>query len=79
VRELDDLKCGPETWNESTRTVCVPVRDARGVVPHVVRRLDAAGIEVVDVGVREVTLDDVFLALTGHGAADDDTDGEESA
>jgi ABC-2 type transport system ATP-binding protein len=40
-----------------------------------VRELDAAGIEVEDVGVRHSTLDDVFFALTGHpaepGVADD--------
>ncbi len=50
----------------------IPVRDVRGVVPQVVRRLDEAGIDVEDVGVRQSTLDDVFFALTGHGAEDDD-------
>jgi len=74
VRELADLACGPEVFDERTRMVRIPVRDARGVVPLVVRRLDAAGVEVVDVGVREVTLDDVFLALTGHGTEADETE-----
>jgi ABC-2 type transport system ATP-binding protein len=74
VSELAELKCGPEVFDERTRRLCVPVADARGVVPTVVRRLDAAGIEVFDVGVREVTLDDVFLSLTGHSAEDDSDD-----
>jgi ABC-2 type transport system ATP-binding protein len=46
-------------------------------VPDVVRRLDAAGIEVQDVGVREVTLDDVFLSLTGHAAEEHDDEADD--
>jgi oleandomycin transport system ATP-binding protein len=53
----------------------VPVRDARGIVPQVVRRLDAVGIAIDDVGVRHSTLDDVIFALTGHGADDGDGTG----
>jgi ABC-2 type transport system ATP-binding protein len=33
------------------------------------RLLDRAGIAVEDIAVRRPTLDDVFLSLTGHGAA----------
>ncbi len=33
-----------------------------------VRRLDAIGIHTEDLGIRRPSLDDVFLALTGHGA-----------
>jgi ABC-2 type transport system ATP-binding protein len=46
------------------RQVTAPMRsDARLV--EVVRALDAAGVDVVDVQRREVTLDDVFLTITG--------------
>jgi hypothetical protein len=38
-----------------------------------VRRLDDAGIRVVDITLRRPSLDDVFLALTGHGVPTDDT------
>lgn len=38
------------------------------VVPKVLRALDQADIEVVEVGLRTASLDDVFLALTGHAA-----------
>jgi ABC-2 type transport system ATP-binding protein len=34
-------------------------------------RLDGAGVSVDDIGVRRPSLDDVFLALTGHGAGED--------
>jgi ABC-2 type transport system ATP-binding protein len=47
-------------------TVTVPVLDPVGVVPAVVRLLDAAGFRVTDVALRRPTLDDVFLQLTGH-------------
>jgi ABC-2 type transport system ATP-binding protein len=44
---------------------------------EVVRALDVAHVEPTDFTVREPTLDDVFLALTGHAATeetiDDDT------
>jgi len=36
------------------------------------RRLDAANIKLLDVGLRRPTLDDVFLSLTGHVAEQDD-------
>jgi ABC-2 type transport system ATP-binding protein len=77
VSELADLACGEHHFDAATRTLCVPVADADGIVPVVVRRLDGVGIEVRDVGVRTVTLDDVFLALTGHSveeASEDEGD-----
>jgi len=36
----------------------------------VVRELDAAGIEVDDLALRRPTLDEVFLHVTGPGAAE---------
>ena len=43
------------------------------------RRLDEAGIEVHDVGLRRPTLDDVFLALTGRAAEETEENGKEAA
>ena len=60
--------CGPETVDTMARTVTVPVKSAAGLVPVVVRELDAAGVSVEDVAVRRPTLDDVFFDLTGHAA-----------
>ncbi|MGH2943017.1 MAG: ATP-binding cassette domain-containing protein [Solirubrobacteraceae bacterium] len=55
-------------------SVTLSVRRRNGVIVEAVRRLDDAGVEVDDVTLRRPTLDDVFLALTGHVAevADDD-------
>ncbi|MEO5723975.1 MAG: ATP-binding cassette domain-containing protein, partial [Ilumatobacteraceae bacterium] len=38
--------------------------------PDIVRLLDAAGVAITDVSVDRPSLDDVFLALTGHPAED---------
>ena len=42
-----------------------------GTIVEAVRRLDEAGIGVDDLALRRPTLDDVFLALTGHAAEEE--------
>jgi len=44
-----------------------------------VRRLDAAGVTSAGLSLRRPSLDDVFLALTGHSAEDEDTSASEGA
>jgi ABC-2 type transport system ATP-binding protein len=41
------------------------------VLVEAVRKLDRAKVKVADLALRRPTLDDVFLALTGHGAEDE--------
>jgi ABC-2 type transport system ATP-binding protein len=48
--------------------VTVGLRRRGGVIVEAVRRLDDAGVGVEDITLRRPTLDDVFLALTGHAA-----------
>ncbi len=57
-------------------TVTLTVRARTGAIVEAVRRLDEAGVEVDDLTLRRPTLDDVFLALTGHAAetAEDETE-----
>ena len=60
---------GAGTFDAHAGRLIVP---ARGGVQHlmaVLRELDAAGIALADVGLRRPTLDEVFLALTGHAPA----------
>jgi ABC-2 type transport system ATP-binding protein len=52
-------------------TVRVPVRGRSGVIAEAVRRLDDADVAVDDIGLRRPTLDDVFIALTGHAAEEE--------
>ena len=51
------------------RTFEAPITAGDRVVPTVIRALDDAGVDVLDVVVRRPSLDDVFLALTGHVAS----------
>jgi ABC-2 type transport system ATP-binding protein len=57
--------------------VTVAVRQTHGVIVDAVRRLSDAGIDVEDLSLRRPTLDDVFLALTGHAASEDEEDDEQ--
>ena len=61
-----------EQIDVASRLVTVGVTQTDHVVPRVVRSLDDAGIDVIDVAVRQPTLDDVFLQLTGHRSSADD-------
>jgi ABC-2 type transport system ATP-binding protein len=49
------------------------------MLTRAVRELDAAGVEVDDIGFRRPTLDEVFLALTGKPAGDEASALEEVA
>jgi ABC-2 type transport system ATP-binding protein len=56
--------------------VKLSVREHRGAIVEAVHRLSEAGVGVDDLALRRPTLDDVFLALTGHAAEEP---GEEAA
>jgi ABC-2 type transport system ATP-binding protein len=59
---------GPVSVSLDARHLHVPVSNEPGLAPDVVRALDAAGITIEDIQVRQPSLDDVFFTLTGHGA-----------
>jgi len=63
----------------AARHVSVPVTSHGGVLTRAVRELDAAGVQVDDIGFRRPTLDEVFLALTGKPAGDETSVLEELA
>ena len=50
------------------RTVRAPVHSRSGAIAEAVRRLDGVGVGIEDIALRRPTLDDVFIALTGHAA-----------
>jgi len=54
--------------NEAARQISAPVAAGSGLLSAVVRDLDAAGVQLDDLRLQRPTLDDVFLALTGHAA-----------
>jgi ABC-2 type transport system ATP-binding protein len=48
------------------RTILVEVEHGAADIPPVVRALDESGIEVASLELVHPTLDDVFVANTGH-------------
>jgi ABC-2 type transport system ATP-binding protein len=60
------------------RIVRAAVTGRQGIIPDVVRRFDEHGVGIADVTLRRPTLDDVFIALTGH-AAEEEADEEKVA
>jgi ABC-2 type transport system ATP-binding protein len=74
---LSELAGAAVNVEPHTRQLTVPVSGGAGVLTEALRRLDAAGVAVLDVALRRPTLDDVFLALTGH-AADDENEPDDS-
>jgi oleandomycin transport system ATP-binding protein len=60
----------PARTEEDPGLLSVPVDDAQ-VLPAVVSRLQAEQIEVTELALRLASLDEVFMALTGHTAAGD--------
>jgi ABC-2 type transport system ATP-binding protein len=60
---------GEPVLDLDTASLRLPVSGG-DVLPRVVRVLDQAGVEVHELALHRPTLDDVFLALTGHAAED---------
>jgi len=67
--------------DRSRRSVSAPVHDRVASLTEVLQAVQAAGVAVDDVALRQPTLDDVFLQLTGSraDAGDDETETEEAA
>ena len=66
---------GETSLDEHTRRLTVPAAGGAACLVQIVRELDEQEIVIDDIGLRRPTLDDVFLALTGHGAEFDESEG----
>jgi ABC-2 type transport system ATP-binding protein len=66
VRALASMSDEPPSADAGL--VKVSVRERTGAIVEAVHRLSEANVGVDDLALRRPTLDDVFLALTGHGA-----------
>ncbi|NQW65236.1 MAG: ATP-binding cassette domain-containing protein [Actinobacteria bacterium] len=56
------------SFDEGLRKISAPVTTGAGALIEVLRALDGAGIHPLDVALKRPSLDDVFMALTGHVA-----------
>ncbi len=68
---LEGLGDGPPHTDRLQSRVSVLSREGAQTLIAAARRLDEAGVELDDLAVRRPSLDDVFLALTGHAASND--------
>jgi ABC-2 type transport system ATP-binding protein len=53
--------------DEDERRITIPTNQGVQSLIQIGRALEEAGVTIDDLGLRRPTLDDVFLALTGHG------------
>jgi ABC-2 type transport system ATP-binding protein len=75
---LRGIGSGEPSIDVSDRRITLPVHQGASDLMSAVRRLDEQGIVPSDLSLRQPSLDDVFLALTGHAAEEktDAADGE---
>jgi ABC-2 type transport system ATP-binding protein len=65
---LQAIAVGEIQIETSSRRITVPVSGGSAILVDALGRLSEQSVKVKDVGLRRPTLDDVFLALTGHEA-----------
>jgi len=77
VRAVAKLADGEPHVDDGTGVVSVGVGGSGSeALVQAVRALDEAGVETSGLGLRRPSLDDVFLALTGHAAEEEDLGGK---
>jgi ABC-2 type transport system ATP-binding protein len=69
---------GSATVEEHTRRTTIAAVGGAAQLVDIVRMLGEAGIRIDDIALRRPTLDDVFLALTGHAAEELPPEDEEN-
>jgi ABC-2 type transport system ATP-binding protein len=66
VKLLAELAREGANSNAETGDISIPASNGPYILAEVVRRLDVGGIQLAELGLTQPTLDDVFLAITGH-------------
>ncbi len=69
------LASAPPRLDADLNRVTLPVKGGARVLIAAGRALDDAGVELEDLGIRRPSLDNVFLAITGHPATSGDDAG----
>ncbi|MFM7872289.1 MAG: ATP-binding cassette domain-containing protein [Actinomycetota bacterium] len=65
---LEGVASGVVRVQDATSDLSAPVSHGVDALRQVLRDLETQGIEIIDIGLRRPTLDDVFMKLTGHDA-----------
>jgi ABC-2 type transport system ATP-binding protein len=66
---LSALSAGRVTTDHDSRRLTMPVSAGASALPSIIRGLDDSGVRIVDIALRQPTLDDAFLILTGQDDA----------
>jgi ABC-2 type transport system ATP-binding protein len=69
---LRSVASGPLRLLHDDAKASVPVANGVEALRTVLRELEGKGVDIVDIGLRRPTLDDVFMELTGHGASEEE-------
>jgi ABC-2 type transport system ATP-binding protein len=77
ISALTEIASGQPSCDDGL--VRLPIAERDGAIAGAVRRLDSARIAVDDLAVRQPTLDDVFISLTGHAAEHENGDRKDEA
>ena len=70
---ITNLGSAPPRLDPELNQILLPVKDGTRVLLAAGRTLEDHGIALDDLGVRRPSLDDVFLAITGHATTPNDT------
>lgn len=65
---VEKVSGGKAAVDEGSRQVSAPVTTGSKALIEAARSLDESGIHPLDIGLKRPSLDDVFIALTGHVA-----------
>ncbi|WP_245722193.1 ATP-binding cassette domain-containing protein [Nocardia crassostreae] len=65
-----------EALSRNTDRLAIPAPEGAKTLAEALRRLDGAGLELVDIALRRPSLDDVFLSLTGHMTEEQELNGK---
>jgi ABC-2 type transport system ATP-binding protein len=69
---LRQVAAGEVSIDREARRATAPVAEGPASLRRALRALDGTDVDLVDVGLRRPTLDDVFLSLTGARAVHED-------
>ncbi len=76
IEALTGLSTEAAAFDQYRGSLRLPAPDGSQTLLNVVRRLDERSIAVQDIALHKPTLDDVFLTLTGRGAAEAEAEAE---
>jgi ABC-2 type transport system ATP-binding protein len=68
---LSEIAQGKLKQNNDIGEISFPTAASTSLLADIVRKFDANGIQLAELGLTQPTLDDVFLAITGHTAEEE--------